>query len=394
MNVQRQDLILAIATLNAKITEQLLLIIEAPALKALFSQWFSIKLLVTAKEKDQQIHIRMLNVNDTELKKDVGKNSDIESSKLFHKIYEEELGTAGGTPFSVILYQDYFDLQNIKEVHFLKKMAEIGLVSLCPIVTQVAPQTFSEDDFKSPIVFHRFFKEAGFETYNQFRQNSASRFIALTLPRVEYYHPTFIFQKSYLWTIHLTAGTFLMLKMLESFKITSWFSEGVGFFHFTPEDYFCTETFLPQMAEESLSAQGIIGLFQSHQNKLPYFSQLCTAHIHFDLASLLLEHLLAACRFAHYIKIIARDKIGSHVDEKECELFISKFLAKYTNTNTKSGSQLKEQYPLKGYQVSITKTPGKAGSYHCNIILEPHMKLENMTAKIALTSEIIDYSQS
>ena len=101
----------------------------------------------------------------------------------------------------------------------------------------------------------------------------------------------------------------------------------------------------------------------------------------------LLEHILCAGRIAHYIKIIARQKIGAHEDENSCERLIKDWLRKYTGSVT--ASNLRHKYPLKSSNVQISKVPGKIGHYNCKIKLEPHMHLEQLSSLITLNSEII-----
>jgi len=97
--------------------------------------------------------------------------------------------------------------------------------------------------------------------------------------------------------------------------------------------------------------------------------------------------LLSACRFGHHIKLLARQKIGSFADESGCQQWIANWLDKYTVTNSSPTSR--SRYPLKAHQVKLSKIPGKIGFYRCQILLEPHMKLENMNAQIILHSEIM-----
>ena len=189
------------------------------------------------------------------------------------------------------------------------------------------------------------------------------------------------------------------MRTIDSFNVTSWFSEVLGFF--APQDYLATPllpfynktlrlnttVFLKQTDERALTAYGLIPLMQAQENAEFYFANLYASYVTDELASLLLEHLLAACRFGHHIKLLARQKIGSFADESGCEQWIANWLNTYT---AKIHDQsLRYHYPLKAHQVKLSKIPGKIGYYRCQILLEPHMKFENMNAQIILHSEIM-----
>ena len=116
-------------------------------------------------------------------------------------------------------------------------------------------------------------------------------------------------------------------------------------------------------------------------------SNIHSAYIVTDNSSPLLEQLLTACHFGHYIKVIAQDKIGSLVNESECEAVIAKWLNRHTSKQ--NSPQSRSHYPLKSFNIKIKPVSGKVGAYNCQILLEPHMTFEHLTAKILLNSEII-----
>ena len=399
MLTTKQKLAFTIAKLDATIIEQVTCILDSPPVKKLESLWVELALLCEAKKNNPNISIKLFNITLEELEKDINTSHDLEDTKLFKHIYEEELGMAGGEPFSLLLINESFNLQKIPQVSTLSRLSELAAYALAPVITNASPETFSHDNFNEIDDFQAELKTASLDAWHRLRKTSQSRFLNITVPTGELSFQTLFLNKHYERSITVHTSTLLALRTIDSFNVTSWFSEVLGFF--APQDYLATPllpfynktlrlnttVFLKQTDERALTAYGLIPLMQAQENAEFYFANLYASYVTDELASLLLEHLLAACRFGHHIKLLARQKIGSFADESGCEQWIANWLNTYT---AKIHDQsLRYHYPLKAHQVKLSKIPGKIGYYRCQILLEPHMKFENMNAQIILHSEIM-----
>jgi type VI secretion system protein ImpD len=390
-----------ISKIDEKISRQLQLILATSEFKNILSLWTELALLCSSKNDNHlNIKLKLFDIQWSEIDKDLNAALDLDESVLFQFIYEQEIGLAGGEPFSLLIANYELDLRKINIVSTLSRLGDLAAYALAPLITNVSVQTFNEDSFDLPVDFSRQLNTTNLNAWYRARQNPQSRFINAVVPTAQLtpigQHHDFITHQS----IDIHGACLLALRIIRSFEQTQWFNEILGFFDtidMLPDDFHLpfmpknieinNKLFINSEDEKKLAQTGFISLMQDNKNKSLYFGNIYCSFLGSDTSGLLLEHLLCACRFAHHIKIIARDKIGLHTDEKECENFVSKWLQRYTaNLPTQS---LRYQYPLKSYQVKLSKIPGKSGYYTCQILLEPHMKLENMNTQIVLHSEIL-----
>jgi type VI secretion system ImpC/EvpB family protein len=104
--------------------------------------------------------------------------------------------------------------------------------------------------------------------------------------------------------------------------------------------------------------------------------------------SSMLQYMLCVSRFAHYLKVLARDKVGSFLTPEECEEFLNRWLAKYTMGKDDAGPELKARYPLREGKVKVREIPGKPGCYQSEIHLKPHYQLDQMVGSVRLMTEL------
>jgi type VI secretion system ImpC/EvpB family protein len=104
--------------------------------------------------------------------------------------------------------------------------------------------------------------------------------------------------------------------------------------------------------------------------------------------SSMLQYMLCVSRFAHYLKVISREKIGSMTSAEDCELQLGQWLRKYTTASDNAGPEVKAKYPLREAKVSIRERPEKPGTYNCVIHLRPHFQLDQMFTTMKLTTEL------
>ncbi len=101
-----------------------------------------------------------------------------------------------------------------------------------------------------------------------------------------------------------------------------------------------------------------------------------------------LPYLMATSRFAHFLKVMARDKIGSFMEVSNCEEWLNRWIGNYVNNNPKGGEESKAKYPLREAKVEVKEVPGKPGSYNAVAYLRPWLQLEELTASLRMVARI------
>ena len=104
--------------------------------------------------------------------------------------------------------------------------------------------------------------------------------------------------------------------------------------------------------------------------------------------SAMLQYILCASRFAHYMKVIARDKIGSFQEASECEEYLHNWVQQYVTSDAEASPATKARYPLREARIKVEENRGKPGSYLCTMHFWPHFQLDGLTAAIRLRTEL------
>jgi Uncharacterized protein conserved in bacteria len=102
----------------------------------------------------------------------------------------------------------------------------------------------------------------------------------------------------------------------------------------------------------------------------------------------MLPYILAASRFAHYLKVIMRDKVGSFMSRDDVESYLNNWIASYVLLSDTAPQEIKAQYPLREARVDVSEVPGKPGVYRAVVFLRPHFQLEELTTSIRLVAEL------
>jgi type VI secretion system protein ImpD len=102
----------------------------------------------------------------------------------------------------------------------------------------------------------------------------------------------------------------------------------------------------------------------------------------------MLQYTLCISRFAHFIKIIGREHIGSLMTAEECQDLMQRWLTGYCVGSDSATAEIKARYPLRAGSVEVKDVPGKPGSYSCNIFLQPHFQLDDIAAGFRLVTEL------
>lgn len=428
-----------IAQLDCLINEQINVILHHQRVQQLESSWRGLWMLVDSADVGDNVKIKLLPVSWRELSKDIERAPDFDQSGIFHLVYNLEFGTAGGEPFGVLLgdyeishrphddhpYDDIFTLQGISRA---------AAAAFAPFICGAAPQLFGLDDFDTlgmPLNLQAVFRQQEYSRWRTLRQAEDSRFLAITLPRTlmrKPYHADSAHRKTgiteqcesnssknYLWgNACFALGTVL----IREFSEVGWFSHirgaprdylGGGLVTDLPNESFktdssaarykmTTQVLITDSLERELAELGIIALCHCFDTRFAVFNSCPSIQSPRQYSkksananariSAMLQQVLCASRFAQYIKVMIRDKVGSYITDKDCERHLQNWLDKYTTGREDLSWEMLARYPLREARVIVQEEPGKPGSYQSIIHLKTHYTVDNLVSELKLTTAL------
>ena len=135
-----------IAQIDHLISLQLNEIMHHPDFQKLEGTWRGLHYLVSQSETSEMLQIKILNVSKKELLRDLQRAPEFDQSALFKKVYEEEFGVFGGSPFGALVGDYEFDRTG-QDVELLEKIAEVAAASHAPFLSAASPDMMSLDSF-------------------------------------------------------------------------------------------------------------------------------------------------------------------------------------------------------------------------------------------------------
>ncbi|MBS0184862.1 MAG: type VI secretion system contractile sheath large subunit [Proteobacteria bacterium] len=419
-----------IQAIDTLLSNQINLILHDPQFSKLEGSWRGLNYLVMNTFTGTELKLRVLHATKEELLDDLQKAVEFDQSQLFKKIYEEEYGTFGGNPYSCLV-GDYYFGPNPQDMAFLSKMSGVAAAAFAPFIAAADPTMFNLDTFTNlgvPRDLASIFDSVEYAEWNALRQTEDSRYIVLTLPRVLMRLPygpntvpvdgmnfvedvTGTDNSKFCWGN--TAYAYGQ-RITNAFFLYNWTAairgvEGGGLVEGLPAYTFkttegdialkCpTEIAITDRREKELSDLGFVALcYCKGTNKAAFFgAQTIQQPIVYNTAeansnaqlSARITYMLAACRFAHYIKSIMRDKIGSFMTKDNVENYLQTWIANYVLLNDNAPEELKAEYPLREARVDVFDVPGSPGNYKATVFLRPHFQLEELTASLRLVATL------
>jgi len=422
-----------IASLDQKISEQLNLVLHHPDFQQLEGAWRGLHYLVNNTETDEMLKIKVFNVSKKELGKTLKKfkGTAWDQSPLFKKLYEEEYGTFGGEPFGCLVGDYHFD-HSPPDVELLGEMSKISAASHTPFIAGVSPsvmQMESWSELANPRDLTKIFQTPEYAAWRSLRESDDARYLGLAMPRflsrLPYGAKTdpvdeFDFEEDtsgasstkYTWS---NAAYAMAVNINRSFKLYGWCSrirgiesggavEGLPVHTFPTDDggvdMKCpTEIAITDRREAELAKSGFMPLIhkkntdfaafigaQSLQKPAEYDDPDATANA--NLAARL-PYLFATCRFAHYLKCIVRDKIGSFKEREDMQKWLTSWVNNYVDPNPAMSDELtKSRKPLAAAEVIVEEVEGNPGYYTSKFFLRPHYQLEGLTVSLRLVSKL------
>lgn len=399
--------------LNEKISHQLHAILHHPRFQTLEASWRGLSHLV-AQSNPHIAKVKILDTSLAELIRDFNKTSDIEHTALFGKIYHHEFSQAGGEPFGLLL-GDYFITQEIQHLHFVSTMSKIAQSAFAPFITGISPQFFEIASFDQlrKMVPHHILQTKNQDHWLNLRKQEATRFLGLILPRLLIrsahtnsshlkFHETIATKQNQLWcnAIYGFGGV-----IQHAFLKTRWFLNALDAdnqpckalslnrdkMHSTfphPINKYLTETILNIACENQLAHAGLIYLKECKFQTYLKFSSAPSYFTSSKSNPVSLLSILCLSRFAHYIKMIMRNKLGVFQSPIECEHYLEAWLRHYTADVDQLDESSKAKYPLRTYQVKVKHYPGSIKKYQCEIELALHTQIQAIAIQLKLITEI------
>jgi type VI secretion system protein ImpC len=427
----------AIAEIDRKLSAQLNAIVHAEKFTKLEGSWRGLHYLVMNSETGTQLKIRMLNIGKRELNRDLTKAVEFDQSQIFKKIYENEFGTPGGEPYGTLI-GDYEWTNHPDDVESLRLMSNVAAAGFSPFISAAGAGMFGFDDWtelSKPRDLAKIFETAEYAKWRSFRDSEDARFVSLVMPRViarlpygsatkpidEFNYEEAPFDASgaakqqghheYCW---MNAAYVMGARMTDAFAqhgfcVAIRGAEGGGKVENLPSHVFTsddgdsdakcpTEIGITDRREFELSNLGFLPLChykntdyavffggQSVQKPKKYDKPEATANA---AISARLPYLMATSRFAHYLKVMARDKIGAFMEASDCERWLNQWINSYVNTNEKAGPESKAKYPLREARIEVKEIPGKPGSYNAVAYLRPWLQMEELTTSMRMVARI------
>jgi type VI secretion system protein ImpC len=427
----------AVAAIDARMSAQLNAIMHDAKFLKLEGSWRGLHYLVQNSETGTSLKLRVLNISKRDLGRDLSRAIEFDQSQLFKKIYENEFGTPGGEPYGALI-GDYEWTNHPDDLETLRLMSNISAGAFAPFITAAAAGMFGFDswtELSKPRDLAKIFDTVEFTKWRSFRDSEDARFVNLVMPRViarlpygkatkpidefEYEEAPMdrrgkaqaMDHESYCWS---NAAYVMGARLTDAFARNGFCTairgaEGGGKVENLPTHIFTsddgdidtkcpTEIGITDRREFELSNQGFLPLChykntdyavffggQTVQKPKKYDRPEATANA---AISARLPYIMATSRFAHYLKVMARDKIGSFMEASNVETWLNRWIQNYVNPNVDAGQDMKARFPLREAKVEVKEIPGKPGSYNAVAYLRPWLQMEELTTSLRMVASI------
>jgi type VI secretion system protein ImpC len=420
-----------IAEIDKKISAQLNEIMHTEEFQKLEASWRGLFYLVDKTETSTSLKIRVLNASKKDLLKDLEKASEFDQSGLFKKIYEAEYGIFGGEPYGTLI-GDYEFSNHPEDMALLERVGQVAAAAHAPFISAADPALFSLDSFTEIDAkrdLAKIFDSVEYAKWKSFRESEDSRYVGLCLPhtlmRLPYGDKTrrtegFRYEedvdgrdhKKYLWG---NAAYAMAARITDSFAKCGWLAsirgvQGGGLVEGLPTHTFntdegdialkCpTEVAITDRREKEFSDLGFIPLvhckgrdfaafFATQSCQKPKLYNKDEANANARLSTQL-QYILCVSRFSHYLKAMARDRIGSFTSRDQCERWLNEWINTYVHPSPENAGQASlAAKPLSEARIDVREVKGRPGHYEAVAFLKPHYQLEALSVSMRLVAEL------
>ncbi|QDU62422.1 hypothetical protein Pan216_32890 [Planctomycetes bacterium Pan216] len=426
-----------IAAIDRVISKQLAAIMHKDEFQKLEGSWRGLHYTVMNSETSSQLKLKVMNVSKRDLFKDLDKAVEFDQSQMFKKLYENEFGTPGGEPYGALI-GDYEITNHPEDLQLLTQMSNVAAASFCPFITAPSNKLFGFDDWtelSKPRDLEKIFESVEYAKWKSFRDSEDSRFVTLTMPRAlarlpygpatkpveefnyeeaqldEKGNPMPMHHDNFTW---MNAAYVMGARLTDAFAQYGWCTairgaegggkvENLPLYTFTsddgdPDSQCPTEIGITDRREAELSKLGFLPLVhykntdyavffgaQTAQKPKQYDNPNATANAEISAR---LPYMMATSRVAHFLKVIARDKIGSFMEVSDCQAWMQRWISNYVTADPNPSQETKARYPLAEAKIEVKEVPGKPGSYHAVAWLRPWLQLEELTTSLRMVANI------
>ncbi len=429
-----------IAAIDTLLGQTVDAILHHPAFQRLEALWRGTGFLVDRATNTRGIKIRILAARWTEIVRDADQAPDFDQSRIFDKVYSDEFGMPGGEPFGLMLVDHAITHrpqagQAADDVSALRSLAAVAAASFCPFVFSAAPSLFGVDSFRDlgkATDLTGGFAQPEYTRWRSFREMEDSRFIAVAMPRILMRHPwrddgtrndRFRYAETvsapdasaYLWG---SAGFAFAAVVIRAYAHYSWFGdirgagrdgETGGLLTDLVVESFPTDrpgvapkpsmdVAIGDIMERELADLGFVPLkraaytpfsvFQSNQSVQHAKTYRDAVNTTNAKLSAMIQSMLCTGRFAHYLKVICRDKVGGFLTADDCQVYLSNWLNGYTTSTMDLPAETRARYPLREARVEVSELASKPGEYNCVIHLQPHFQLDEVLSAFKLVTAV------
>src|SRR5580698_5917378 len=419
-----------IAQIDHLLSIQLNEILHHPQFQKLEGSWRGLKYMLDQSETNDQLKIKVLNVSKRDLLRDLQRAPEFDQSTLFKKVYEEEFGIFGGAPFASLI-GDYEFTKSPEDIELLERIGMTAASAHAPFLSAASPEFFNLESFATldaPRDMSKVFDTTEYAKWKSFRASEDSRYVGLTCPRMLIRLPygketkqvdAFNYEenvdgtdyKKYLWS---NAAYAMGARLTTAYAMYGWCAairgvEGGGLVEGLPVHNFYTdegdiamkcptEVPITDRREKELADQGFIPLVhckgtdyaaffsvQSAQKPKLYDKDAANANARLSTQ---LPYILACARFAHYLKAMMRDKLGSFMSRSDCERWLNQWIQLYVTPDDQASQYVKASHPLREAKIEVAEVPGKPGVYRAIAFLRPHFQLDELSISLRLVAEL------
>jgi len=430
-----------IADIDSLANAQINVLLHHPDFQALEATWRGVRYLVDSIDPDLEgdARIRIWNCSRRELARDMERAVEFDQSQVFQKVYSEEFGTAGGTPYGLLI-ADYQFSNHPEDVELLGKLAQVGAASFAPCVAGAGPGLFEMDSFASLdriTSLDATFDRASYVKWRALRDSDDARFLSLVMPRILMRPPYpdtslradgFVFreqltpdpQRNYVWgnaafalgdvaiRAYQSMGWLAAIRGVQPGRTAGGVAQPPGVHWFETDSpgvapRCCTEVVVTEHQDRMLSDAGIMPLcdlpgtghaafYSTRSVQQPRKYDTAEATQNAKMSSMF-QYMLCVSQFARYLKVIGRDFIGAFTGVEELQKYLSDWLVKYVSLDDDAPPTTKARYPLRQGRVQMRPHPGRPGAYLCSMHLQPHYELDDMSASVQLSTELSSQRQ-
>ena len=418
-----------IAQIDHLLSLQLNEIMHHPDFQKLEGSWRGLKYLMSQSETGTMLKIKVLNVSKKDLLRDLQRAPEFDQSALFKKFYEEEYGVFGGTPFGALVGDYYFDRSG-QDIELLEKISNVAAAAHAPFISAAAPEMLNLDswtDLDTPRDLAKIFDSTEYAKWKAFRGSDDSRYVALTAPRFLAREPygnasvpveAFGYEERvdgtnhdhYCWSNSAFA---LAANVNKAFAFYGWTAsirgvesgglvEGLPVHNFRTESgevaMKCpTEVQITDRREKELADLGFAPLVHQKGTASAAFFSVQSAQkpkVYDDPGasssarlSAQLPYIFSTSRFAHYLKVMMRDKVGGYASRGDVEYTLNRWIQNYVAPSD-SPAATKARLPLSEARIDVVEVPGKPGVYRAVAFMKPHYQLDELAVSMRLVADL------